>query len=81
MPEGLPQIIDVQRRSISANLKAILDRGEISMPFGLEQTVEIHAQLGLGASYRLSNDPDLTVESAVMILEDGLAATAGLVRK
>jgi len=43
--------------------------------------VEIHAQVALGASYRLSNDLDLTVEAAVTILEDGLAATAGLIRK
>jgi hypothetical protein len=35
----------------------------------------------LGASYRLSNDLDLTVEAAVAILEDELAATAGMVRK
>jgi AcrR family transcriptional regulator len=79
--EGLPAVYDVQRDFMRANLKAVFDGGEVSLPFGLERTVEIHAQIGLGASYRLSNDLDLTVEAAVSILEDGLAATAGLIRK
>ena len=79
--EGLPAVYDVQRVAMSANLKAVFARGEISLPFGLERTVEIHAQIGLGASYRLSNDLDLTVEKAVAVLKDGLAVTAGLIRK
>lgn len=80
-PQGLPAVYDVQREFMRSNLQAVFDRGEVSLPFGLERTLEIHAQLALGASYRLSNDLDLTVEAAVAILEDGLAATAGLVHK
>lgn len=80
-PQGLPAVYHVQREFMRANLQAVFDRGEVSLPFGLERTIEIHAQIALGASYRLSNDLDLTVEAAVSILEDGLAATAGLIHK
>jgi AcrR family transcriptional regulator len=76
-PGGQPAIIDVQARQMAENLQAVFDKGEVSLPFGLDRTVEIHAQIALGASYRLSNDLDLTVEEAASLLEDGLAATAG----
>lgn len=80
-PAGQNAVIEVQFQQMTNNLKAVFAAGEITLPFGLDRTVEIHAQLGLGASYRLSNDLELSVEAAVSVLEDGLSATAGLVRK
>jgi AcrR family transcriptional regulator len=79
-PEGQPAVIGIQSEQMAANLRMLFDKGKIALPFGLERTVELHAQLGLGASYRLSNDLDLSVEQAIAVLEDGLAATAGLIR-
>lgn len=76
-PEGLPVLYDLQRRQLKANLQAVAERGQVSLPYGLERTVEVHAQIALGANFRLSNDLDLSVEEAVAIMADGLAATAG----
>lgn len=80
-PEGAPVLLDVQRSQMAANLASVLERGEISLPLGLDRTVEIHAQLGLGASYRLSNDRTFSVAEILAALEDGLAATAGLIER
>ncbi len=76
-PEGAPMLLDVQRKQMATNLKAVFDSGEIALPMGLDRTVEIHAQLGLGASHRLSNDRTFAVADILAALEAGLAATAG----
>lgn len=78
-PAGLSEIYDAQRKQLTVYLAGLHANGEISLPFGLEQTVEIHALLALGASYRLANDLDLGVEDAAALLAAGLAGTAGLI--
>lgn len=78
-PVGLSEIYDVQRKQMRESLKAIAANRDVLLPLGLDQTVEVHAMLALGASYRLSNDPDLSVEEAVNTLERGLRITAGVV--
>lgn len=77
-PEGAPRLLDVQREQMAVNLKTVFDLGEIALPMSLAQTVEVHAQLGLGASHRLSNDRTSDVTAILKALEDGLAVTAGL---
>lgn len=78
-PEGQAAVLDVQRRQMADNLQAVFDKGEITLPCGLDSTVEIHIQLALGASWRLSNDVDISAETAASVLEQGLAMTAGRV--
>ncbi len=77
-PAGLREIYDAQRKQLTIYLGELHANGAISLPFGLEQTVEIHALLALGASYRLANDLDLSVDAAATILATGLAGTAGV---
>lgn len=77
-PPGLSQIYEVQRSQIRSSLNAIHTAGEVSLPLGLNATVEIHAMLALGASYRLSNDPDLRTEDAERLLMEALGVTAGV---
>ena len=78
-PEGAPILLEVQRKQMAANLKIVFDRGEITLPMGFERTVEVHAQIGLGASHRLSNDRTFDTTEILAALEEGLAATAGLI--
>lgn len=80
-PEDAPILLDLQRRQMAANLKTVFDRGEITLPMGFERTVEIHAQIGLGASHRLSNDRTFDITEILAALEDGLATTAGLITR
>ncbi len=77
-PAGLSEIYQVQRKQMRASLKAISENGEALLPLGLDRTVDIHAMMALGASYRLSNDLDLSVDDAVKTLEEGLRTTAGM---
>jgi AcrR family transcriptional regulator len=77
-PPGLSQIYDVQRQQLRSCLQAIQTNGEAPLPLGLDRTVEIHAMLALGASYRLSNDLDLPVTEAEAILVQGLRISAGI---
>lgn len=76
-PKGLSEIYEVQRRQMRDSLSAVHQAGEVTLPLGLDQTVEVHAMLALGASYRVSNDVDLSIEEALATLTSGLRSTAG----
>jgi AcrR family transcriptional regulator len=45
-PEGAPVLSTSSAGQLAANLATVFERGEISLPLGLDRTVEIHAQLG-----------------------------------
>lgn len=77
-PEGAPKLLDLQREQMAVNLRTVHDLGQIALPMGVERTVEVHAQLGLGASHRLSNDRTSDVTAILDALKEALAMTAGL---
>jgi len=76
-PKGLATLYDAFWKEFSAALDELRRRGEISLPLGLERTVEIHLQLLAGSRYRLVSHRDLPAENVRAALEDALAVTAG----
>jgi len=76
-PEGLSAIYAFYRSNLTSNLAALKEAGEVSLPFGLEKTTEIHMQLFSGAAYQRAADPELDVEVMTEALHLALAVTAG----
>ncbi|WP_299006042.1 TetR/AcrR family transcriptional regulator [uncultured Caulobacter sp.] len=76
-PPGLSAIYHLYRESIAKSLRRLHQLGEISLPLGLEMTVELHMQLGAGSEYQLASDRDLASDGVLQALRTGLALTAG----
>ena len=76
-PKGLATIYDAFWKEFSASLDGLRQRGEITLPLGLERTVECHLQLLAGSRYRLVSHRDLPPDNVRAALEDALAITAG----
>ncbi|HKT78058.1 MAG TPA: TetR family transcriptional regulator [Sphingobium sp.] len=80
-PEGLTSIYLTFRDGIRQSLSHLLERQEITLPLGLEQTTEIHMQLIAGAEYQVAADRTLERQTVIDALAAGLAATAGLIEQ
>jgi AcrR family transcriptional regulator len=78
-PEGLGAIYHIYRASIARSLRRLHEAGEITLPLGLEMTVELHMQLAAGSEYQLASDRDLASEGVLNAFHTGLAMTAGRV--
>jgi hypothetical protein len=78
-PEGLSVIYQLYREEVRRSLQRLQELGIVRLPFGLEQTTELHMQLFLGAGYQIASNRDLSVDQALETLNLGLAITAGLV--
>jgi len=78
-PEGLSAIYFHHREFFASCLRHLEEKAVISLPVGMERTVEIHMQLISGAAYQIAADRELSREKVVDALTTALALTAGLV--
>ncbi len=76
-PPGLSHIFELYRSEIEKNLVTLQGRGEVSLPLGLDDTVNIHTQLFLGAEYQLASNREVNTDHIRYTLEKGLAVIAG----
>lgn len=81
LPEGLFAVFEENRRLIGLSLKSLFDRGEITLPFGLEPTIDMHEQLFLGYGHQLTLNRRARADEITHAFQTSLALTAGLVEK
>jgi|GEM_PF-2049613 len=78
-PEGLSTVYLLYRERLVSCLRHLAEKGFITLPFGLENTTEMHMQIIAGAGYQVACDRDLPREKVVNALTTALGVTAGLV--
>lgn len=76
-PPGLSAIYLTYTNNISRSLKNLHDLGEITLPLGLDVTVEVHMMLIAGAAYRIASDRDLDPRNVTIALQKSLSVSAG----
>jgi AcrR family transcriptional regulator len=80
-PPGLSQLLENRASSLREALDILKRRSEITLPLGLEATVETHTILLTGATYMGATDKDLDINAVWVRLIEALALTAGLKTK
>jgi len=59
------------------DLQALHRKGDVSLPLGLQQTVQAHINLYQGAIYTIVANHDADVDAVIHGLKSSLALTAG----
>ena len=80
-PKGLSVIYDKFASVFGAALVSLAERSEVALPYGLEQTVEMHLQILAGLRYRIASDRDADLDMVWKATEVALANTAGHVER
>lgn len=78
-PEGLSAIYFHHREFLASCLRQLREKAVISLPLGMERTMEIHMQLISGAAYQIAANREISREKVFDALTTTLALTAGLV--
>jgi AcrR family transcriptional regulator len=78
---GLSEFLQKRAEYLRQALTHLKIKGEITLPLGLEATVETHTILLTGATYMAATDKDLDIDTVWARLLDALALTAGLKEK
>ncbi|MFM8499890.1 MAG: TetR/AcrR family transcriptional regulator [Chakrabartia sp.] len=79
LPEGLFAVFEENRRLIGQSLRSLFDRGKITLPFGLELTIDMHEQLFLGYGHQHMLNRHARADEITHAFQTSLALTAGLV--
>jgi len=77
-PEGLTAIYHTARENVRRALLRLHDRGIVSLPFGIDQTTEMHMQLWAGVRYQFGSNKATELKPTVEAFRTAMALTAGL---
>jgi AcrR family transcriptional regulator len=77
-PEGLSALYQGYREGFRRALARLHELGIITLPLGLDATIDIHSQMYMGLSYQIASNRDLDHGPAIAAYRTGMATTAGL---
>lgn len=77
-PPGANELYSAAYAYCRDSLEAIHERGEITLPLGLEATAALHFRMYVGSGYAIAADKRIDARETAETLIAGLALTAGL---
>jgi AcrR family transcriptional regulator len=80
-PEGLTAIYHTARDNVRRALLRMYERGIIALPYGIEQTAEMHMQLLAGVRYQFGSNKSVQHKPTLEAFRVMMALTAGLIEE